>query len=244
VTADYLLGRNSDGTGVKALQQASVPAVIKEPHLRGKGEALFTSETKDLKDLTSGIARQWFAVHTCSCQEKRVALHLCHREIEYFLPLSRSVRRWRNGCTMVSEQPLFSGYLFVKIPREERVRVLELPGVHSMVGTGREPIPLPSTEIETLRQGIDLLKVEPCAFLNVGEKARIIRGPLEGLTGIISRKKNGVRLILSLDVIMKSVSVEVNAVDLEPLYSAEEGCGANTVPRTSKASSFINSGFC
>lgn len=130
---------------------------------------------------------------------------------------------------MVLEQPLFPGYLFVKIPRTDRLRVLELPGVHSIVGTGKDPIPLPGVEIETLRQNIDVLNIEPCPHLNIGEKARVKRGPLLGMTGIVVRKKNGLRLILSLDLIMKSASVEVDALDLEavgpsvPRWSLADG---------------------
>ena len=165
----------------------------------------------------------WFAVHTNSCQEKRVAQHLTVREIEHFLPVNRHSRRWKNGCTMLLEQPLFAGYLFVKISRTERVRVLELPGVHSIVGNGREPIALPSEEIESLREGIGKLEMEPCPYLNIGEKARIICGPLQGMTGIIARKKKGLRLILSLDAIMKSVSVEIDERDLEAVDSLPTG---------------------
>lgn len=165
-----------------------------------------------------------------------MAQHLCIRELEYFLPLSRSTKKWRNGCTILSERPLFPGYLFVKIDRTDRVRVLELPGVHSIVGNGRDPIALPSGEIDSLRQGVDLLHMEACPFLKVGERARIVRGPLEGLTGIVSRKKGGLRLILSLDLIMKSVSVEVDAADLESLgcvsadgFASNPGSAGSTV---------------
>lgn len=122
---------------------------------------------------------QWFAVYTLSCREKSVAQHLDTHEIDHFLPVSRSRRRWKNGCTMLVESPLFPGYLFVKILRAERLRVLGLPGVHSIVGNGREPVALPTAEIETLRDGIDLLKVQPCAYLNVGEYAKVKRGPLK-----------------------------------------------------------------
>lgn len=173
-----------------------------------------SNQTSDVR-----LSPNWFAVHTGSCQEKRVAQHLSIRDIEHFLPVSKTSRRWKNGCTVVLEQPLFPGYLFVKIARTERVRVLELPGVNSIVGNGREPIALHSSEIESLRDGIDQLNVEPCAYLNVGVRARIIRGPLLGMTGIIARRKNGLRLILSLDVIMKSISVEIDTRDLEPLDS-------------------------
>jgi len=172
-------------------------------------------------------------------------LHLVTREIEYFLPLSRNQRRWKNGCTMICEQPLFPGYLFVKILRSDRLRVLELPGVHSIVGTGREPIPLATLEIETLRQGIDLLNAEPCSYLNVGEKARVTGGPLKGMTGIIVRKKNGLRLVLSLDLIMKSVSVDVDALDLEAVGPSASAYSHMSISQASRvSSSVVDPGFC
>jgi len=209
----------------------SIPPQSYPIYLSGSGEALLELMTETL-NFNSALETscQWFAAHTFSCQEKRIAQHLSTREIEYFLPLSRNLRRWKNGCTMLVEQPLFPGYLFVKIPRNDRLRVLELPGVHSIVGTGREPIPLPSLEIETLRQSIGLLQAEPCPFLNVGERVWVRRGPLAGMSGIVVRKKNGMRLILSLDLIMKSVSVEIDALDLEavgPLAQVPNLVGAS-----------------
>jgi transcription antitermination factor NusG len=135
--------------------------------------------------------------------------------IEHFLPLTKNRRRWKNGCNMLVEEPLFPGYLFVRMDRSERAQVLSLPGVHSIVGVGREPVALPQFEIEALRKSVDFLNIEPHSYLNVGERATILRGPLTGITGIITRKKNGLRFVLSLDLIMKSVAVEVDAADLE-----------------------------
>jgi transcription antitermination factor NusG len=136
--------------------------------------------------------------------------------VEHFLPLTKNRRRWKNGCTMTVEEPLFPGYLFVRMDRSERSQVLSVPGVHSIVGIGREPVALPQFEIEALRKSVDLLNIEPHSYLNVGERATILRGPLTGITGIITRKKNGLRFVLSLDLIMRSVAVEVDAADLEP----------------------------
>lgn len=161
------------------------------------------------------MSDEWFAVYTLSCREKQVSRHFDIHEIEHFLPVTRSRRRWKNGCTVVVEQPLFPGYLFVRIPRANRIRVLEVPGVHSIVGTGKDPVALPNFEIEALRRGVDILKMEPTPYLNVGERATILRGPLEGMTGIVVRKKNGLRFVLSLELIMKSVAVEVEAADLK-----------------------------
>ena len=164
-------------------------------------------------------ARQWLAAYTNSCQEKRVAEHCQAREIESFLPVYRSSRRWRNGCTVDLEKPLFSSYVFVRIRQTERVRVLELPGVVSIVGAGRQPTPLPDTDIEALRSGLPLTNAEPHRYPEIGDRVRITRGPFEGMAGILVRKKNSVRVILTLDVIMRSISVEVEGKNLEVLNS-------------------------
>jgi transcription antitermination factor NusG len=103
----------------------------------------------------------------------------------------------------------------VKAYREDKVRILEAPGVHSIVGVGREPISLPHHEMEALRRGVRLLNVEPHPYLKVGEKVLIRKGPLEGMTGIVVRQKNNVRVILSIDLIMKSISVDIDGKDLE-----------------------------
>jgi transcription antitermination factor NusG len=167
------------------------------------------------KLVSVGFPEQWFAAYTFSCQEKRVARHLSTRQIDFFLPVHKKINRWKNGLRMQIETPLFPGYVFVKIDCKDRVRVLELPGVHSLVGTGREPTPLPYEEIEALRSGMHLLNAEPHPILKSGEKVLIRKGPLEGITGIVARLKNMTRVILTLDLIMKSISVEVDAQDLE-----------------------------
>lgn len=161
------------------------------------------------------VSEDWFAAYTFSCQEKRVAGHLSSRQIEFFLPVHKTISRWKNGVTMQIERPLFPGYVFVRIHCKNKVRVLELPGVHSIVGTGRQPIPLPYEQIEALRRGISGLHAEPHPFLKSGDKVIIRGGPLEGLTGIVVRQRNGARVVLSLDLIMKSISVEVETKYLE-----------------------------
>jgi transcription antitermination factor NusG len=158
---------------------------------------------------------QWFAVYTNSCQEKRVADHCRVRNIEAFLPVYQSTRRWRNGCTVDLERPLFPGYVFMKVNPSHRVRVLELPGVVTIVGAGRQPTPLPDADIQTLRDGIHLLNAQPHQYLKVGETVKIRKGPLQGMTGVLVRKKNGLRVVLTVDLIMKSIAVEVDQHDLD-----------------------------
>ncbi len=165
--------------------------------------------------LSSDILELWFAAYTFSCQEKRVAQHLSARRIEFFLPVHRKISRWKNGLRMLIERPLFPSYVFVKIDRKDKVRVLELPGVHSIVGVGPHPIPLPFGEIEALRSGMHMLNAEPHRLLKSGEKVLIRNGPLMGITGIVVRQKNRTRVVLTLNLIMKSISVEVDSQDLE-----------------------------
>jgi transcription antitermination factor NusG len=159
----------------------------------------------------------WYAIYTSPRHEKRVHEHLSYRDVESFLPLYRTVHRWKNGCKPVVELPLFPGYLFVKIGQPERVRVLEVPGVLSFVGTRLEPGRLPDSEIETLRSGLHLQKVEPYSSLAVGQSVRIKAGPLTGLVGVLLRHNNSFRVVLTLDLIKQSVAVELDADEVEPI---------------------------
>jgi len=159
----------------------------------------------------------WFAAYTNSHHEKRVAGHFGERQITSFLPLYSARHRWRNRCEMQLELPLFPNYVFVRIDPRERVRVLEVPGVLSLVGFGRNLAPLPDFEIEALRTGLGQQKIEPHPYLIIGERVRIKAGPLTGMEGVLVRKKNNFRVVLALDVIMQCVAVEVDADDLEPV---------------------------
>ena len=107
--------------------------------------------------------------------------------------------------------------MFVRIARNERVKVLSVPGICSLVGTSREATPLPSAEIETLRSRLHMCHAEPHPFLGIGEKARLRSGPLAGMQGIVLRRAKSTRIVLSLDLITQSIAVEVDVADLEPL---------------------------
>lgn len=167
----------------------------------------------------------WFAVYTASRHEKRVAQHLTQREIEYYLPLYRSARKWSDGSKVTLELPLFPGYLFVHIKRSERVRVLNVPGALAVVGgMGREPVPLPDGTIDALRAGLHLRAAEPYPLLTVGQRARIRSGALAGMEGVVVRRKNSFRVVLTLEHIMQSIAVEVAAEDLEPMPAETLAC--------------------
>jgi len=159
----------------------------------------------------------WYAIYTRPSHEKRVVEHLALREIDCYLPSYRTTRRWKNRCKVELELPLFPSYVFASFPWLRRARVLEVPSVLSIVGNGREPLPLSNSEIGSLRAGLELLRAEPHPYLNIGVRARIKSGPLTGFEGIVVRKINGVRVILTLQQIMKSVAVEVEEYNLEPI---------------------------
>ena len=166
------------------------------------------------------LALHWFAVYTTARHEKRVDQHLRMRDIEHYLPLYQAQRKWSDGSRVTLDLPLFPGYIFVRIKRAERVRVLEVPGVLAIVGgTGRAPAPLPEADIEALRFGLHLRCAEPHPLLQVGQRARIKSGALAGMAGVVVRKKNSFHVVLTMDAIMQSIAVEVDANELEPLDS-------------------------
>jgi len=164
------------------------------------------------------VELKWFAVYTSPRHEKRVGQYLNAREIEHYLPLYHVRRKWRDGSTVTLDLPLFPGYLFVHIERNDRVRLLEVPGVLNFVGgTGRRPASLPDAEIDALRAGLPLRHAEPHPLLIVGQRARIRSGALAGMEGIVVRQKGGLRVVLTMEMILQSVAVEVDASELEPL---------------------------
>jgi transcription antitermination factor NusG len=146
-----------------------------------------------------------------------VVRQLSARYIESFLPLYSSARRWKNGCRVTVEQPLFPNYVFVHVHRRDSVRVLQSPGVVAIVSSGREPSALPAGEIESLRAGLPQRKYEPHPYLIAGEKVRIVSGAMAGLVGVLVRKKNQFRVVMTLDLIRQSVSVEIDIGEIEPL---------------------------
>jgi transcription antitermination factor NusG len=168
---------------------------------------------------------QWFAAYTTPRHEKHVAEMLAERGIESFLPLYRTMRQWKKSRPITLELPLFPCYLFVHISRAARGSVLGLPGVVSIVGSPKEPWPLPLLEIEALRLGAQTGKVEPHPYLNVGSRVRVKSGSMAGVEGILVRRRNQMRFVLTLDAIMRSVSIEVDASDLEPIGESTEMAG-------------------
>lgn len=157
----------------------------------------------------------WYAVYTRSRHEKSVAEQLHGKGVETFLPVYRSVRRWKNGEHTV-ELPLFPGYAFVHFSLADRLAVLKVPGVVRLVGFNGVPAALEDHEVEDLRQALAAgVTARPHPYLTEGCRVRITGGPLAGRQGILVRRQSTIRVVLSIDLIQRSVLVDVAADLLE-----------------------------
>src|SRR5882724_2853812 len=152
----------------------------------------------------------WFAIMARTGREKTSTLLLENAGYECFLPVSKYIRRWSDRMKEV-EVPLFPGYLFCRMDPQNRLPVLMTPGVIQIVGAGKTLIPVEEDEITAIQRVVkNGLSTMPWPYLRVGNVARIEEGPLRGMTGIIVRIKSGMKLVLSVSLLQRSVAVEVD----------------------------------
>jgi len=158
----------------------------------------------------------WYAVHVRSKFERTVSTVLEHKNVEQFLPTYRSRRIWTDRVK-TTDLPLFPGYLFCRIPLNERNRVMTIDGVVGFVGAGRQPIPVSDLEIEAVRRIVQSQSPsQPWPFLKIGQTVRINHGSLAGLEGILVRVKSSWRLVVSVTLLERSVAVEIDAAYTTP----------------------------
>src|SRR5258708_25214002 len=161
----------------------------------------------------------WYAAYTCARHEKCVARQLQERDVESFLPLYRSVHRWKDRSKLV-ELALFPSYVFVRVTPAEHLRVLQVPGIVQLVTFQGRPAPLPEQEMNALRSGLDQqMCAAPHAYLRTGHRVRVIHGPLQGAEGILLQVKGKFRVVITLEALMRAVAVEIDAADVDSLYS-------------------------
>jgi transcription antitermination factor NusG len=173
------------------------------------------SATEDRREAAQ-IEPHWYAVYTRANHEKTVAEQLANRCIEHFLPLYSTVRRWKDRRVQL-ERPLFPGYVFVQLALREKLRVLEIPSVARLVGFEGHPTPLPELEITQIRRFLASgYLAEPHSYLRAGDRVRVVSGPLQGMEGILLKKRSTYRFVISIDLIMRSVSVQIDPRDLQP----------------------------
>lgn len=159
---------------------------------------------------------RWVAVFTAPRSEKSVQRHLEQRQIESFLPLYHVIHSWKNRQRVRVSLPLFPGYIFVRLDRQHRSAVLQVPRVIYIVGTEAQA-EIPDAEINALRDALTHADLTPFMELVVGERVRIKAGPMAGIEGVLVRKPDSLMFILTVNMINQSAALAVNAEDLEPV---------------------------
>ena len=163
----------------------------------------------------------WYAVWIKSRQERVAAARLAYFGISTYLPLQSELRLWSDRQQSI-EMPLFPGYLFVRVDLKSgnKLRVLQTPGVVGIVGNGSEPVPIPDEQIDSVRTAILCgAKSSTQAFLEEGESVRVVRGALAGIEGSFVRFGSRSHLIITIEMIQRSVEVSISERDVEPVAS-------------------------
>lgn len=169
--------------------------------------------------LTTLMPYEWFALRTRPRHEKVVTSQLESSGIETFLPLCAQVRTWSDRRKTV-EFPLFPGYVFVKTSwvTQARVRVFQAKGVLGFVGPSNQATSIPAEQIEAVRSLLHLqIECRPHPYLNVGQRVRIQNGALQGLEGILVRIASDHSLVVSVDLIHRSVAIRLEGYEVDPL---------------------------
>jgi transcription antitermination factor NusG len=174
--------------------------------------------------IASATSLSWFALRTRSNFEQPAAAVLRNKGFEDFLPVSATRKRWSDRMKTV-ETPLFPGYVFCRFDVQKRLPVLTTPGIVGIVGVGKQPAPIPDQEIERVRRiATSGLAAQPWPFLRVGERILIERGPLAGIEGILLRMKGELRLVASIDLLQRSIAVEVERDWVKPVCAVRSVC--------------------
>jgi transcriptional antiterminator NusG len=161
----------------------------------------------------------WYAVHTKARHERRVVTQFEEKRLCTFLPILRQIHRWSDRRTRV-ELPMFSCYAFVRIVQtpDERLKVLRTPGVFGFVGSEGHGTPIPDEQIDSLKAAISMhVPCFPHPFLSAGRRVRIRGGSLEGIEGILVRQGRDQSLVVSVELLCRSVSIQVEGYDIESI---------------------------
>jgi transcription antitermination factor NusG len=175
----------------------------------------------------------WYAIQIQARLGSIASATLRGKGYEEFLPLYRSRRRWSDRIKEL-ELPLFPGYLFCRFDASDRLMpILTTPGVIGIVGAGKTPVPVDEGEIEAIRAVLRSgLPARPWPFLRVGSKVYIEGGPLAGLEGIVTCTDKVYRLIVSVDLLQRSVAVEIDREWARPIFERMGPCAVTLSERT------------
>jgi transcription antitermination factor NusG len=165
----------------------------------------------------SSIGKKWYAMQLRPRFEKIVALHLRHKGYEEYLPMYRSRRQWSDRVKEI-DLPLFPGYIFCKFDATDRLPILVIPGVKSVVSFGGAPVTVEEHEISAIQTVINSgLTCGPWPYLSSGMRVRVRYGPLRGLEGFVVEVKNTYQLIISVTLLSRAVSVTIERDSIVPI---------------------------
>jgi transcription antitermination factor NusG len=163
----------------------------------------------------------WYAIYTRHQHEKTVAQVLTGKGFETFLPFHTATRDWKDRTKILS-LPLFPCYVFFSgILEHSRLRIITTPGVYAIVSSGGHPAVIPANEIETIRRVVESGgSLESHPFVKCGDRVRIKCGPFVGIQGILVRRKDKCRLVLSVEMLGKAAAMEVDEFQTQPINDA------------------------
>lgn len=176
-------------------------------------------EVTDPQPATASGDLRWYALHIRARHERVVEHRLREQGMETFLPIVRETHRWSDRKKIV-EVPLFSCYVFVRcaLNSEDRTRVYRVESVLGFVGTRGMGVPIPDAQIENVRTALS--QAAPCRshpFLKVGQRVRVVGGAMDGVEGVFLSENNDQSLVISVDVIQRSLAVRINGYDVKPI---------------------------
>jgi transcription termination/antitermination protein NusG len=173
----------------------------------------------------------WYALTVKPNHERAAAQALESKALETLLPLYRSRRRWSDRIQEL-DLPLFAGYVFCRFSGTERARILSTPGVRSVVGFGNRPTAVEDAEIRALQTLVASGQpVGPWPFLRVGERVRVEAGPLCGVEGILTQVKDAWRVVVSIELLQRSIAAEVDRDSLSLVTRPAVAPGPHSTPR-------------
>jgi transcription antitermination factor NusG len=182
-----------------------------EPHAVLAGPQAVTNSERGAEP------KYWIAAYTRSRHELAVASQFQQKGLDALLPTYRRLSRWSDRIRR-TDTPLFPGYVFVRVAEGEHLRVLQTGGVVSVVCRSGRPVPLSDADVDKLRVcTANPSAIEPHPYLRIGQRVRVKHGLFRGWEGLLVEKKNSTRLVLTVEQIMKSVSIDISGADVEPL---------------------------
>jgi transcription antitermination factor NusG len=186
--------------------------MVVTPPVSHVASTLIAPENMNGHSKSDGAA--WYAAYTEPRHEKFVQAQLVAKQIQSFLPLYRTVRRWNNGVRREVEHPLFPGYVFVCMGAPDRLPVMQTTGVVYIVGNRTSPLPLHDHEVQALLVGAQRGSLMPHPFTCQGEKVCITSGPFQGVTGYVQQYQSDLTLVVTIQLIQKSFAIRVKTSDL------------------------------